>query len=179
MDINFLRRTRNNMGFGLKTISTSMARAKQVVRKNPVSTPFCHIWQLIRRTHEQAMVKIGQSDSTVDPVFDQLEAQFKEQYKNIKNLGKYVQNYQTAAKGKSLPPSHHCTVKCDISLLQSWVPHRREWHKWLPINMTPVTPCTILPRNWMRTSLARWKPLVCAWYVVLDPGHCSLLERSS
>merc|ERR1712137_617765 len=67
--------SQSNMPFGLKNISTSISRAKQV-----------------------AMVKIGQSDSTVDPVFDQLEAQFKEQYKNIKNLGKYVQNYQTAAK---------------------------------------------------------------------------------
>merc|ERR1712137_1162950 len=67
--------SQSNMPFGLKNISTSISRAKQV-----------------------AMVKIGQTDSTVDPVFDQLEAQFKEQYKNIKNLGKFVQNYQTAAK---------------------------------------------------------------------------------
>jgi len=45
------------------------------------------------------MVKIGQSDATVDPQFNQLEGQFKEQYSKMKKLGKYVQNYQAAVKG--------------------------------------------------------------------------------
>jgi len=59
----------------LKKVSTSVARAKQV-----------------------AMVKIGQSDSTVDPQFNQLETQFKEQYNKIKKFGKYVEKYQAAVK---------------------------------------------------------------------------------
>ena len=45
------------------------------------------------------MVKIGQSDATVDPQFNQLEGQFREQYGKMKKLGKYVQGYQAAVKG--------------------------------------------------------------------------------
>merc|ERR1712100_638482 len=59
----------------LKKVNTNLARAKQM-----------------------AMVKIGQSDATVDPQFNQLEGQFKEQYSKMKKLGKYVQNYQAAVK---------------------------------------------------------------------------------
>eukprot|EP00012_Vannella_robusta_P002080 CAMPEP_0206190296 /NCGR_PEP_ID=MMETSP0166-20121206/4669_1 /ASSEMBLY_ACC=CAM_ASM_000260 /TAXON_ID=95228 /ORGANISM="Vannella robusta, Strain DIVA3 518/3/11/1/6" /LENGTH=343 /DNA_ID=CAMNT_0053606355 /DNA_START=599 /DNA_END=1630 /DNA_ORIENTATION=- len=44
------------------------------------------------------MVKIGQSDATVDPQFNQLEAQFKEQYHKVKKFGRFVEKYQAAVK---------------------------------------------------------------------------------
>jgi len=46
------------------------------------------------------MVKIGQSDATVDPQFNQLEAQFKEQYHKVKKFGRFVEKYQAAVKGR-------------------------------------------------------------------------------
>lgn len=45
------------------------------------------------------MAKIGQSESTVDPQFNQLETMFKEQYGKMKKLTKYVQSYQAAIAG--------------------------------------------------------------------------------
>ena len=46
------------------------------------------------------MAKIGQTESTVDAQFDQLESQFKDQYSKMKKLHKYVQSYQSAIAGK-------------------------------------------------------------------------------
>lgn len=48
----------------------------------------------------KAMAKMGQTESTVDAQFDQLESQFKDQYSKMKKLHKYVQNYQSAIAGK-------------------------------------------------------------------------------
>lgn len=45
------------------------------------------------------MAKIGQSESTVDPQFNQLETMFKEQYGKMKKLTKFVQSYQAAIAG--------------------------------------------------------------------------------
>ena len=45
-------------------------------------------------------VKIGSTEATVDPQFNQLETEFKEVYSKMKRLGKEVQNYQTAIKGQ-------------------------------------------------------------------------------
>jgi len=44
------------------------------------------------------MVKIGQVEGTIDPQFNQIESDFKEQHNKMKKLGKFVQNYQTAIK---------------------------------------------------------------------------------
>lgn len=46
------------------------------------------------------MAKIGQTESTVDPQFNQLETQFKEQYTKMKKLTKFVDSYLHAVKGK-------------------------------------------------------------------------------
>ena len=50
------------------------------------------------------MVKIGQTDATVDPQFNQLESEFKDQYNKIKKFGKYVDKYQASLKGKKKTP---------------------------------------------------------------------------
>lgn len=63
----------------LKKVQTNVARAKQV-----------------------AMMKIGQAEGTVDAQFNQIEAEFREQYSKMKKLGKFVQNYQTAIKDLEL-----------------------------------------------------------------------------
>lgn len=85
---------KSKMAF-FKNIGANVARVKQVVSIHAFIT---YIEENTKM--EQALVKIGQTEATVDPQFNQYEIEFKEIYSKMKRLGKEVQNYQTAIKGQ-------------------------------------------------------------------------------